>query len=149
MLPVSAEIRSAAGVAAGDEVDIDIDTEPRELSVPTDLTDALGSDADSKQFVAGWSYGNKRRMVLPIDGATSAGTRERRIVKAISALREGKISLGLRAARRHEVDPRKDAGSQELCAAGLALETFVVVEILKQLDFADTSIRAYPYRDQQ
>ena len=88
-------------------------------------------------------------MILPIDGATTAETRERRIVKAISALREGKISLGLRAARRHEVDPRKDAGSQELCAAGLALETFVVVEILKQLDFADTSIRAYPYRDQQ
>ena len=58
MLPVSAEIRSAAGVAAGDEVDIDIDTEPRELSVPTDLTDALGSDADSKQFVAGRSYSN-------------------------------------------------------------------------------------------
>src|SRR5436190_8407345 len=36
MLPVSGEIRKSAGVGAGDEVDVDIelDTEPRELNVP-------------------------------------------------------------------------------------------------------------------
>ena len=46
MLPVSAEQRAATGVAAGDEVDIDIevDTQPREVSVPQDLGDALDGD---------------------------------------------------------------------------------------------------------
>src|SRR4051812_48005535 len=43
MLPVSAEHRAGAGIAAGDEVDVDldIDTEPREVAVPADFTEAL------------------------------------------------------------------------------------------------------------
>src|SRR5690554_1413849 len=42
-IPLSATNREAANVAAGDEVDvsIDLDTEPRVLSVPTDFSDAL------------------------------------------------------------------------------------------------------------
>ena len=43
MLPISAENRASAGVAAGDEVEVDIelDTAPREVTVPPDLG-ALG-----------------------------------------------------------------------------------------------------------
>src|SRR3954453_10674283 len=43
MLPVSAEIRGITGVAAGDDVDVevDLDTEPREVSVPADFARAL------------------------------------------------------------------------------------------------------------
>ncbi|MEA2844373.1 MAG: hypothetical protein QOJ69_2044, partial [Actinomycetota bacterium] len=43
MVGVSAEERSKAGVAAGDEVDVDIelDTEPREVVVPPDFAAAL------------------------------------------------------------------------------------------------------------
>jgi len=39
MLPISAEHCMRAGVAAGDEVDVEIelDTEPREVSVPPDF----------------------------------------------------------------------------------------------------------------
>jgi hypothetical protein len=46
MLPVSADNRTSAGVVAGDEVDIDValDTEPREVSVPPDLAEALDAD---------------------------------------------------------------------------------------------------------
>lgn len=46
MPPVSAEIRERAGVAAGDEVDVEIelDTEPREVMVPPDFADALDGD---------------------------------------------------------------------------------------------------------
>src|SRR4051794_13038612 len=42
-LPVSAENREQSGVAAGDVVDVDIelDTEPREVAVPADFADAL------------------------------------------------------------------------------------------------------------
>ena len=42
LIPVSAENRERAGVKAGDEVEVDIelDTEPRELTVPPELTSA-------------------------------------------------------------------------------------------------------------
>ena len=91
MLPLSAEHRSGAGVAAGDEVDVELelDTEPREVTVPPDFAAALDRDADAKRLFAGLSYSNKRRYVLGIEGAKTAETRQRRIAKAVSTLREG------------------------------------------------------------
>jgi hypothetical protein len=93
MLPVSAEVRASAGVAAGDEVDVDIalDTAPREVSVPPDLAAALDADADARRFFDGLSYSNKRRIVMPIEGAKAPETRQRRVDKAVDALREGRI----------------------------------------------------------
>jgi hypothetical protein len=92
MLPLSAENRELAGVAAGDEVDVDVelDTEPREVRVPPDFADALDGDADAKQFFEGLSYSNKLRLVVSIEQAKSAETRQRRIAKAVSNLREGR-----------------------------------------------------------
>lgn len=93
MLPVSAEVRAGAGAAAGDEVDVDIelDTEPREVVVPSDLADALDRDADARRFFDGLSYSNKRRVVLSVEEAKTAETRQKRIGKAVSTLREGKL----------------------------------------------------------
>jgi hypothetical protein len=92
MLPVSAEHRSSAGVAAGDEVDVEIelDTEPREVTVPPDFADALSRDPDAKRFFDGLSYSQKQWHVLSIDGAKTEQTRQRRIAKALSALGEGR-----------------------------------------------------------
>jgi Bacteriocin-protection, YdeI or OmpD-Associated/Domain of unknown function (DUF1905) len=92
MLPVSGEVRERAGVAAGDEVDVDLelDTAPREVTVPPDLADALGRDAGAKRFFDGLSYSNKRRLVLAVEGAKSAETRQRRIAKTVDMLREGR-----------------------------------------------------------
>ena len=91
MLPVSAEIRERAGVAAGDEVEVDIelDTEPREVTVPPDFAAALDRDADAKRSFDGLSYSNKRRYVLSIEEAKTDETRQRRIAKAIATLRAG------------------------------------------------------------
>ncbi|MGZ3582710.1 MAG: DUF1905 domain-containing protein [Ktedonobacterales bacterium] len=93
MLPVSAEVRESAGVAAGDEVEVDVelDAAPREVSVPPDFAEALEGDADAKRFFDGLSYSNKRRIVLPIEDAKTPETRQRRIAKAISTLHEGKM----------------------------------------------------------
>jgi hypothetical protein len=93
MLPVSAEVRGSAGVAAGEEVDVDIepDTAPREVTVPPDFMEALDRDADAKRLFDGLSYSNKQRVVLSIEGAKTAETRLRRIDKALSDLREGRI----------------------------------------------------------
>ena len=45
MVPVSAERREAAGIAAGDEIEVDIelDTAPRVVEVPADLAAALAA----------------------------------------------------------------------------------------------------------
>ena len=91
MLPVSAEIRERAGVAAGDEVEVDIelDTEPREVTVPPDFAAALDRDADARRSFDSLSYSNKRRHVLSIEEAKTDETRQRRIAKAIDTLRAG------------------------------------------------------------
>ncbi len=92
MLGISAEVRTGAGVQAGDEVDIDVelDTEPREVSVPADFTVALGTDQRASAFFDGLSYSNRRRIVLSIEDAKTPETRQRRIDKASSALRDGR-----------------------------------------------------------
>jgi hypothetical protein len=92
MLPVSAEHRSSAGVAAGDEVDVEIelDTEPREVTVPPDFVDALSRNPDAKRFFDGLSYSQRQWHVLSIEGAKTEQTRQRRIAKALSALGEGR-----------------------------------------------------------
>lgn len=92
LLGISAEVRAAAGVQAGDEVDIDVelDAEPRELTVPPDFTEALDDDPTARKFFEGLSYSNRRRFVLSIEAAKTPETRQRRIAKAVSTLREGR-----------------------------------------------------------
>jgi hypothetical protein len=92
MLPVSAQVREAAGVAAGDlvEVDLELDTAPREVTVPADFGRALARDAAARRFFEGLSFSNKQRIVISIEAAKAPETRERRIAKAVDALREGR-----------------------------------------------------------
>ncbi|MFN8440833.1 MAG: YdeI/OmpD-associated family protein [Caldilineaceae bacterium] len=92
MVGVSAEHRKGAGVAGGDTVDVDIelDTEPRTVTVPDDFQAALEQDAEAKRFFEGLSYSNKLRLVLAIEDAKTAETRQRRIVKTVSQLHDGK-----------------------------------------------------------
>jgi hypothetical protein len=91
MVGVSAENRAGAGVSGGDEVDVELalDTAPREVTVPPDFADALNRDAEARQSFDGLSYSNKRRYVLSIEDAKTAETRQRRIAKAVSTLHEG------------------------------------------------------------
>jgi hypothetical protein len=91
-LPVSAEVRQHSGVAAGDEIEVEValDTEPREVTVPADFTAALDQDTEAKRFFDSLSYSNKRRLILSIEGAKTDETRQRRIAKTISALHEGR-----------------------------------------------------------
>ena len=69
MLPLSAEHRAAAAVAAGDEVEVTIerDTAPRAVAVPADLAAALAQDADARRAFEGLSYSNQQRLVLPVE----------------------------------------------------------------------------------
>jgi hypothetical protein len=92
MLGVAAEHRAATGIEAGDEIEVDLelDTAPREVELPADFAAALKADADAKRFFESLSYSNKRRFTLSIADAKSEETRRRRIEKSVSQLREGR-----------------------------------------------------------
>jgi len=91
MLGVSNEVRQSAGVAAGDTVDIDLelDTETREVELPADFAAALAKDARAKKFFDSLSYSKKLRLVIPID-IKNVETRKERIARTVAGLREGK-----------------------------------------------------------
>ena len=92
MVGVSAEVRAAAGIAAGDIVDVEmeLDTAPREVNVPADFAAALDRDPDARRFFDGLSYSNRLRFVLNIEGAKTDETRQRRIDKSVAMLHEGR-----------------------------------------------------------
>lgn len=92
MLGVPPEFRTGAGVAPGDEVEIDLalDTAPREVTLPADLAAAIHADAPARQTFDALSYSNKRRLVEPIAALKGAETRERRIAKTVAMLHEGR-----------------------------------------------------------
>ena len=92
MVGVSAEHRAGAGVKGGDEVDVDIelDTAPREITVPADFAAALDAEPDARRTFDALSYSNKSWHTLQIDGAKTAETRQRRIAKSVETLREGR-----------------------------------------------------------
>jgi hypothetical protein len=92
MLGVSAERRSAANVAAGDvlDVDVELDDVPREVDIPPDLAEALVASPEAAAFWETLSYSKKQWHVHQIVSAKQAETRQRRVVKSIALLREGK-----------------------------------------------------------
>jgi hypothetical protein len=94
MLPLSAENREAAGVKAGDEIEVELelDTAPRVVEVPDDFAAAIAADPAAAAFWPTLSYSNQRWHVLSIEGAKAAETRQRRIEKSVSLLREGRAT---------------------------------------------------------
>jgi len=92
MVGVNAEHRAAAGVAGGDEVDVEmeLDAAPREVTVPADLAAALDAEPDARRTFDGLSYSNKSWHVLQIAGAKTDETRQRRIARSVAVLKQGR-----------------------------------------------------------
>lgn len=92
LVGVSAENRALAGVEAGDvlDVDIELDTRPREVTVPADLAEALDGDPDARRFFDSLSFSQQQWYVLPIEQARKPETRRQRVAKALAMLREGR-----------------------------------------------------------
>jgi hypothetical protein len=93
MIGLSGENRTAAGVAGGDEVDVDVelDSAPREVSVPSDLAAALDAEPAARRTFESLSRSNKSWHVLQVEGARTDETRRRRVTRSIEALRAGRI----------------------------------------------------------
>jgi hypothetical protein len=93
MVGVSSDVREAAGVAGGEEVDVDIelDTAPRVVTVPDDFAAALDAAPAARTTFESLSYSNKSWHTLQIEGAKTDETRQRRIAKSIEALSDGRV----------------------------------------------------------
>jgi hypothetical protein len=92
MVGVSADHRAGAGVAGGDEVDVDIDldTAPREVTVPADFAAALDAEPEARRTFDGLSHSNRSWHVLQVEGAKTDETRQRRIVRSVDVLKQGR-----------------------------------------------------------
>ena len=92
LVPVSAAHRAAAGVAAGDELDVVLvlDLAPRVVEVPADLAKALAAEPGAKAFFEGLTPSQKKWHVLQVTGAKTDETRQRRVAKSIELLAAGK-----------------------------------------------------------
>jgi hypothetical protein len=92
LVGVSAAVREATGLAAGDPVRVTLrvaDT-PREVDVPPDLAAALAADPAAGAFFASLSNSLQRYHVGNVTAAKAPETRERRIATALALFRAGK-----------------------------------------------------------
>jgi hypothetical protein len=102
LLGLSNANRQAAGIATGDEVEVEveveIDAEPRVVAEPADFARALDADPVARTAYDRLSYSRKREHVRAIESAKKPQTRIRRIEKALAGLRDQEPA-GSRAAR--------------------------------------------------
>jgi hypothetical protein len=88
MLPVSAEHREAAGVKAGDEVEVtlELDQEPRTVVVPEDLAAALAEQPGAAAAFDALSYSQCKEYARQVESAKAQETRQRRIAGIVAKL---------------------------------------------------------------
>jgi hypothetical protein len=88
MLPLSAENREAAGVKAGDQVEvtIELDLEPRTVDVPSDLAVALSAKPGATAAFDALSYTMRKEYVRQVEDAKAEETRHRRIAGIVAKL---------------------------------------------------------------
>jgi hypothetical protein len=92
LLGLSREVRQAAGVEAGDEVDVNVelDPAPREVDVPESLAAALAADPPVKAAFEGMAYTHRKEYARWIAEAKQDATRQRRVHQAIEMIRTGR-----------------------------------------------------------
>jgi hypothetical protein len=90
LIPVSADNRRQAGIAAGDDIDValELDTAPRHVDLPADLAEALSRDDAARRFFEGLSASQKKWHVQSVESGKTPETRQRRIGKSMEMLRQ-------------------------------------------------------------
>jgi hypothetical protein len=86
MLSLSAEKREAAGLNAGDQVQVtlELDTEPRTVELPQDLKAALSDKSGALEAFDALSYSKRKEFVRQVEEAKTEETRTRRIAKVVA-----------------------------------------------------------------
>jgi hypothetical protein len=87
-LPVNRSNREAAGIEPGDTITVEIvlDTDVRQVSVPEDLRAALDDDPDAAAEFERLSYTHQREHVVWIEASGREETRARRITQTLERL---------------------------------------------------------------
>jgi hypothetical protein len=89
---VNRDVKSATGVDAPDRVDVEmkLDTDPREVEVPEDLAAALAGDRAAEEAFARLSFTHRREYVQWVEEAKRPETRARRIAQTVERARSGR-----------------------------------------------------------
>ena len=92
MVGVSAEHREAAGLKAGDpiEVTLELDSEPRTVELPADLAAALAKKKSARAAFDASSPSARKEFVRQVESAKAQETRDRRIAVIVDKL--GKVA---------------------------------------------------------
>lgn len=92
LVGLNREVRAGAGVESGDEVEVELalDTEPREVEVPPELADALERDPATKAAYDKLALTHRKEYARWIAEAKREDTKSRRVAQALKMLREGK-----------------------------------------------------------
>ncbi|HVU11064.1 MAG TPA: YdeI/OmpD-associated family protein [Phototrophicaceae bacterium] len=88
MISLSAANREAAGLKAGDpvEVAVELDTAPRTVEIPDDLAAALAAKPGARAAFDAASFTVRKEFVRQVNEAKAADTRARRIAKIVDQL---------------------------------------------------------------
>ncbi|MBS1880887.1 MAG: DUF1905 domain-containing protein [Actinobacteria bacterium] len=92
LLGLNREVRTAAGVEAGEKVavELELETAERTVEVPAALAAALEADPAAKAGFDGLAHSHRKEYARWIAEAKKEETRERRVAKALALLRDGK-----------------------------------------------------------
>lgn len=88
LLGFNKAVRAAAGVEAGDEIEIAVvlDEGPREVDVPADLAAALDADPATRAAFEALAYTRRNEYARAVADAKRPETRERRINQTVAEL---------------------------------------------------------------
>jgi hypothetical protein len=91
LVVVNRSVKAATGVDAGDRVriEIELDTEPREVVVPDDLRAALADVPAARAAFGKLSFSHQREYVQWIEQAKRAETRARRVADTVRRVVSG------------------------------------------------------------
>ena len=90
LLGLNREVREGARAEAGDSVDLELelDTKPREVELPPALAAALAADSEALAAFEQLSYTHRKEHARWVAEAKRDETRERRVAKTLDRLRE-------------------------------------------------------------
>ncbi|MDQ6778377.1 MAG: YdeI/OmpD-associated family protein [Actinomycetota bacterium] len=85
-------VREEAGVQAGETVDVELvlDTDPREVELPDALANALAADPEARAKFDALAFTHRKEYAQWIDEAKRNETRDRRVAQALQKLRESR-----------------------------------------------------------
>ena len=91
MLGLSKAVREAAGVQAGDTVDLELslDTAERTVEIPAPLAAALDADPAVRAAFDGLAFTHRKEFARWIEEAKREDTRDRRVTQAVEMVRAG------------------------------------------------------------